>query len=63
MQEQLDDGCILAVDLLNWANEYVGKRCLNCGTAVRYTSLGMVDGQSEHRLECECTVIESTAQG
>lgn len=63
MAEQVNEGCLLDVDLLNWANQWVGKQCLRCGTEVNYVSLGMTDRQSEHRIECECTVIESLARG
>lgn len=63
MPEQTDDGCVLDVDLLNQANEWVGKRCLRCGNEVEYTSLGTTEGQSEHRIECGCTVIGSMAKG
>ncbi len=61
MSEQSLDGCVLDVDFLDWANDWVGKHCLRCETEITYHSLGMTAGQSEHRLECDCTVIESTA--
>lgn len=62
MSEQMDDGSLLDIDFLDWANEWVGKRCLRCETEIRYSSLGMVNGQNQYRLECDCVVIESTAK-
>lgn len=57
-----DDGCLLGVDFLNWANTRVGTTCLQCGEPIEYTSLGMAAGQSENRIACGCTVLESRAR-
>lgn len=63
MPEQTDEDTTLPeVDFLNWANDWVGKECLRCETEVTYTSQGMASGQSQHRIECDCTVIESAAK-
>lgn len=53
------DGGILDVDLVNWANARVGTECLRCETEIEYYPLGTTEGQSEHRIECGCTVIHS----
>lgn len=50
---------ILGSEFATWASDRVGDRCPMCGEEIEYTPLGMEDGQSKHRVECECTVIES----
>jgi hypothetical protein len=50
---------ILGSEFATWANERVGDRCPLCQTEIEYTPLGMEDGQSTHRVACDCTVIES----
>jgi len=50
------------VDFLNWANDWVGKTCLRCESEMTYVSKGMAGGQSQHRIECDCSVIESSAK-
>ena len=62
MTEQLEAGCLPEVDLLNWANDLVGTVCLRCETEIAYHSLGSTNGQREHRVECDCTLIESVAK-
>ena len=57
-----EDTTLPEVDFLNWANDWVGKQCLRCESEVRYVSKGMEAGQSQHRIECACTVIESGAK-
>lgn len=56
------EGCILGVDFLDWANEWVGKECLRCGQPIQFKPLGMAGGQSENRIECGCTAIESRSK-
>lgn len=51
---------ILDVDLVDWANARVGTECLRCETEIKYYPLGTTEGQSEHRIECGCTIIHST---
>lgn len=62
MASTLEPGCILEVDLLDWANEWVGKQCLRCEAEVKYVPLGVTDGRSDHRIECDCTVIETSGR-
>lgn len=63
MSEQTSaDDSLLDIDFLDWANEWVGKKCLRCDSEITYTSMGMVDGQSQHRVECDCVVIETLAK-
>lgn len=62
MSEEASEGCLLDVDLLDWANQWVGKHCLRCETEIRYHSMGVNGGQGEHRIECACTLIESTVK-
>lgn len=57
----MSDRTILGSEFATWANARVGATCPMCGAEIEYTPLGMADGQSQHRLECDCTVIESGA--
>lgn len=58
-----DGDVMLDVGLLDWANALVGTTCLRCEEEINYIPLGMTEGRSEHRIECGCTLIESTAKG
>jgi len=49
----------LGSEFATWASQRVGDACPVCGEEIEYTPLGMKDGQSTHRIECGCTVIES----
>jgi len=63
MSSTMDPGCIPEVDFLDWANEWVGKQCLRCESEIRHVPLGVTDGRSDHRIECDCTVIETSGRG
>lgn len=56
----MNEDTVLGSEFATWANERVGDTCAMCGEEIEYTPLGMEDGQSTHRIECDCTVIEST---
>lgn len=58
-----EDGGVLDVELVNWANPIVGETCLLCEEEVVSVPLGGAEGESAHRIECGCTVIESTGKG
>lgn len=58
-REPRDQGGLLGVDLLNWANHRVGKQCIRCETEITHIPLGQSDGENTHRIECGCTVIQS----
>jgi len=49
----------LGSEFATWASQRVGNACPMCSEEIEYTPLGMKDGQSTHRIECGCTVIES----
>ena len=55
----MSERTVLGSEFSTWANERVGDTCPMCGEGIEYTPLGMKDGQSTHRIECGCTVIET----
>jgi hypothetical protein len=59
----MSDLTSLGSEFATWANARVGDACPMCGVEIEYTPLGMADGQSQHRVECGCTVIESGPTG
>lgn len=59
----MSSGTVLGSEFATWASERVDDTCPLCGEKIGYTPLGMEDGQSRHRVECGCTVIESGATG
>lgn len=48
----------LGSELSVWMNDRDGDTCISCGGTIEYSALGMDHGQSGHRIECDCTVIE-----
>lgn len=59
----MSERSILGAEFATWANERVDNTCPMCGDVIEYTPLGMEDGQSRHRIECDCTVIEAGPPG
>jgi len=59
----MSDRSVLGSEFATWANERVGDTCPMCAGEIEYTPLGMAGGQSQHRVECGCTVIESGPAG
>lgn len=51
----------LGPEFLTWANERTGGICPLCEVEIEYTPLGTNNEQTEHRIECGCTVIECQA--
>lgn len=58
-----DDEVVLSVELLDWANQLVGLTCVRCEDEIKFVPLSTEEGHSEHRIECGCTVIQSSATG
>lgn len=54
---------ILGAEFSSWINQHLGNTCPLCGGEISYTPVGMAEGQSQHRVECDCTVIESGPVG
>ena len=59
----MSDRTILGSEFSTGSNGRIGDTCPMCGEGIEYTSLGMENGQSTHRVECGCTVIESVPVG
>ena len=60
--ESEDDG-VLDVELESWAAPIVGETCLLCEEEVVSLAQGGSEGRNALRIECGCTVIESTVKG
>lgn len=59
----MSETTVLGSEFSTWASQRVGDTCPMCSDEIEYTPLGMKDGQSQHRIECSCTVIESGPAG
>ena len=55
----MSDLTSLGHEFTTWISERVGDTCPSCQSELEYRTTGIEDGQSTHRVECDCTFIQT----